>query len=303
VPGVDELYRVFAAGVPPGGGVPSAAEAAAASAALAQVVTAARAAHPHLDVDAGRFVAHVARHAPAAPGEWAETLERLHAGDLYLALACAEDVAGALAVFEELCGAAVDGVLRSSPDDVRDDVKQLLRERLFVGDGEGGAGPRILTYAGRGPLAGWVAVSAQRTAHSLQRHEASTRARHARARHELPAALHPELGYLKQKYRAAFAEAFEGALGAITDRERTLLRLHLLQRLRLDQIAPMFHVDTSTVSRWLAAARASLLAHTRELLATRFDVSSEEFGSIARLVQSQIDVSLVRLLADDPPER
>jgi RNA polymerase sigma-70 factor (ECF subfamily) len=115
--------------------------------------------------------------------------------------------------------------------------------------------------------------------------------------------LHPELGYLKQRYRAAFAEAFEGALGAITDRERTLLRLHLLQRLRLDQIAPMFHVDTSTVSRWLAAARASLLAHTREQLASRFEISSEEFGSIARLVQSQIDVSLVRLLADDPPER
>jgi RNA polymerase sigma-70 factor (ECF subfamily) len=92
-------------------------------------------------------------------------------------------------------------------------------------------------------------------------------------------------------------------LAGLSDRERTLLRLHLLGRLRLDQIAPMFQVDASTISRWLAAARAGILAQTRKFLAGRLHVSSREFTSIARLLRSQIDVSLARLLKDDPLAR
>lgn len=183
-----------------------------------------------------------------------------------------------------------------------------MREKLFIGGDVGGgdaeepgAGPRILSYAGRGPLAAWVAVSAQRTALSLRRKEVSAQARHrAAAAEDLAGSVHPELAYLKRTYRAAFATCFEEAFGALTSRERTLLRLHLVSRLRLDQIAPMFQVNISTVSRWLAAARESLLTQTRDGLSRRLHLSPGEFDSLARLLQSQIDVSLVRLLADRP---
>jgi RNA polymerase sigma-70 factor (ECF subfamily) len=309
-PRAGDLFRIFAANVAAqesreAGATPTVDEAAA-RAALETLVAAAQAAHRHLAVDEQRFVAHVARHVPAAPADWAASLARIHAGDLYLAFACAEQVPGALAVFEASCGALIDNALSGQATAAfAEDAKQLMREKLFIGDGDPGAGsgdgPRVLSYAGRGPLAAWVAVSAQRTALSLRRREVSTRARHiAAARDELAAAIHPELAYLKRTYRAAFAESFEGAFAQISDRERTLLRLHLLSRLTLEQIAPMFHVNTSTVSRWLAKARETLLARTREGLSLRLNVQPDEFASMARLLGSQIDVSLARLLAEDP---
>jgi RNA polymerase sigma-70 factor (ECF subfamily) len=269
--------------------------------AIREILATAVAAHGHLAVDRGRFVAHLSRHIPAAPEEWAVALARIHAADLYLAFACANQVPGALAVFEGMCGGVIDGALSGQATAAfADDAKQLVREKLFIGgDVDEPGGPRILSYAGRGPLAAWVAVSAQRTALSLRRHEVATHARHrAAAAEELAAAVHPELAYLKRMYRAAFAECFEAALGALGSRERTLLRLHLISRLRLDQIAPMFQVNISTISRWLAAARESLLVHTREGLGSRLHISPGEFDSLARLLQSQIDVSLARLLAE-----
>ncbi len=164
--------------------------------------------------------------------------------------------------------------------------------------------PRILSYAGRGPLAAWVAVSAQRTALSLRRKEASAQARHrAAAAEEFVDSIHPELAYLKRTYRAAFVTCFEEAFAALTNRERTLLRLHLVSRLRLEQMAPMFQVNISTISRWLAGARDSLLTQTREGLSRRLHLAPGEFDSLARLLRSQIDVSLVRLLAERPPTK
>ena len=273
--------------------------------ALRQILEAAEGVHGHLAVDGERFIAHVARQIPPAPEEWGPALARIHAADLYLAFACAEQVPGALAVFEGLCGSVIDGALAGPATAAfADDAKQLVREKLFIGgDADEPSGPRILSYAGRGPLAAWVAVSAQRTALSLRRHEVSAHARHrAAAAEELAAAVHPELAYLKRTYRAAFAECFEAALESLGNRERTLLRLHLISRLRLDQIAPMFQVNISTVSRWLAAARESLLTFTREGLSRRLHIAPGEFDSLARLLQSQIDVSLARLLAERTPK-
>jgi len=303
-PAEEVLFGVFAAHLAQAGAAgrePNAVEVQGAAQALREILKAAEGAHGHLAVDVGRFVAHVARHVPAAPDEWAVALGRVHAADLYLAFACAEQVPGALAVFEGLCGGVIDGALSGQATAAfADDAKQLVREKLFIGgDVDEPGGPRILSYAGRGPLAAWVAVSAQRTALSLRRHEVSAHARHrAAAAEELAASVHPELAYLKRTYRTAFAECFEAALGALGNRERTLLRLHLISRLRLDQIAPMFQVNISTVSRWLAAARESLLTHTREGLSRRLHIPPGEFDSLARLLQSQIDVSLARLLAE-----
>ncbi len=311
-PASEGLIGPFAANVPGGVRPPTADEVEGAGRALREILAAAVAVHGHLAVDEGRFLAHLARHIPAAPEQWVPALARVHAADLYLAFACADQVPGALAVFEGTCGSIIDNALSGQATAAfADDAKQLVREKLFIGGdagaGEGdepAAGPRILSYAGRGPLAAWVAVSAQRTALSLRRKEASAHARHrAAAAEELAASVHPELAYLKRTYRAAFVTSFEEAFAALTNRERTLLRLHLVSRLRLEQMAPMFQVNISTISRWLAGARESLLTQTREGLSRTLHLSPGEFDSLARLLRSQIDVSLVRLLADRPPSK
>jgi len=310
------LFGLFAAGfgaeLGPGARPPTTDEVQKTESALRDILAAALAAHGHLAADEGRFLAHLARHIPPAPEDWPPALARVHAADLYLAFACADQVPGALAVFEGSCGGIIDGALSGQATAAfADDAKQLVREKLFIGSDTGGgdgdeptAGPRILSYAGRGPLAAWVAVSAQRTALSLRRKEASAQARHrAAAAEEFAASVHPELAYLKRTYRAAFVTCFEEAFAALTNRERTLLRLHLVSRLRLEQMAPMFQVNISTVSRWLAGARESLLTQTREGLSRRLHLSPGEFDSLARLLRSQIDVSLVRLLAERPPSK
>jgi RNA polymerase sigma-70 factor, ECF subfamily len=306
------LFASFAASVGAGERSPTPDEVQGAARALREILAAATAVHGHLAVDESRFLAHLAHHIPAAPGEWLPALARIHGADLYLAFACADQVPGALAVFEGTCGSIIDGALSGQATAAfADDAKQLVREKLFIGGdpgaGEGDeptAGPRILSYAGRGPLAAWVAVSAQRTALSLRRKEASAQARHrAAAAEEFAASVHPELAYLKRTYRAAFVTCFEEAFAALTNRERTLLRLHLVSRLRLEQMAPMFQVNISTISRWLAGARESLLAQTREGLSRRLHLEPGEFESLARLLRSQIDVSLVRLLAERPPSK
>ncbi len=185
---------------------------------LQEILAAAVAAHGHLSVDEVRFLAHLARQIPAAPEEWAPALARIHAADLYLAFACAEQVPGALAAFESACGTVIDGALSGQATAAfADDAKQLVREKLFIGGevdpDEPAAGPRILSYAGRGPLAAWVAVSAQRTALSLRRREVSAQARHrAAAAEELAASVHPELAYLKRTYRAAFVDLLRGSV-------------------------------------------------------------------------------------------
>jgi hypothetical protein len=55
-------------------------------------------------------------------------------------------------------------------------------------------------------------------------------------------------------------------------------------------------VNASTVSRWLGKIRKNLLDRTLVLLCHRLNLTDPEAASIARLVTSQLDVSVVRLL-------
>jgi len=56
----------------------------------------------------------------------------------------------------------------------------------------------------------------------------------------------------------------------------------------------IFH--RATASRWVNAARDALGEHLREQVAKRLAIPVEEVDSIVRLVQSQVEVSLARIL-------
>ena len=74
--------------------------------------------------------------------------------DLYLARACCAGDARALATFDEKFLAQVPAILaRHRARDAADEVRQLVRERLFV------APPKIASYTGRGSLAGWLRIT------------------------------------------------------------------------------------------------------------------------------------------------
>ncbi|HZU81492.1 MAG TPA: sigma factor-like helix-turn-helix DNA-binding protein, partial [Polyangiaceae bacterium] len=101
----------------------------------------------------------------------------------------------------------------------------------------------------------------------------------------------------RERYRDAFAPAFAAAVAGLERRDRTLLRLHLLGGVSLEQLAAVYGVHRATVVRWLAAARAQVLDATRANLIARLGVRADELESLMGLVQSRFDVSVERLFA------
>lgn len=249
---------------------------------LDELARAGRAAWPAVSLGEDEFLAFLVSR--AQPVE--------HAADLYLAHACARGAAGALAAFEATLLSQVPGFLRRMSPQIVDEVCQRLRDRLFVG-----AAPKIAEYSGSGPLAAWLRVVALRLAIDLSRSAGQNIARELDAAQLAgPAGRSPELEYLKERYRLDVKGAFQEALLALSSEQRNVLRLHLVEGLTLEEIGRLFHVNRSTVFRWLGASREALLADARLRLRERIGVSADEFDSLVQVVRSQLDLSLAEVL-------
>jgi RNA polymerase sigma-70 factor (ECF subfamily) len=210
--------------------------------------------------------------------------------DLFLALACAERLSGALEAFEEtfLARRSLSAALaRVDPSDsFVDEVRQAVREKLFV---QG----RIREYSGKGPLAGWTRVVAMRVALDLRPVSMRPQPQNS-GEHD------PELAILKERYGKAFEEALANSFATLDDEQHNLLKLQIVDGLQTGQIAALFRVDRSTVKRRLAECRDVLLQNTQRLLREKLGLSPESFESLARLVQSQLHLSVARLLKERP---
>lgn len=267
---------------------------------LAGIVARAVAAWPGVRVDAERFVRAIAQRLPAT-GPAAVALAALQTDDLYLACGCADGDPAALAGFEACYGPVIERSIVAigvSPDD-RADLGQIVRERLLVSPATGEP-PRIVKYVARGSLAAWVRVVATReTLRVLPR--ARRAEREAAAGDEQLAGLtasddDPEVGYLKRQYRNEFKQAFHAAVAALGARQRLLLRQHALDGLSIDQLAALHGVHRATAARQVQAARDAVLAGTRRELMQRLRLSPRELASMMRLIHSQLDLSLPRVL-------
>jgi len=256
------------------------------------------AAWPTIAIERETFVRFVAK-ALEPPVE--TNLGALHASDLYLACGCVAGDPGALAGFETECLGVIDRAVVASgatPTEVAD-LRQVVRQRLLVATlaDEGEREPRIATFTGRGNLRSWVRVVATREAQRLLPRE---RREVAADDDELAGLIarddDPEIGYLKRLYRAEFKDAFATAVAALTDRERVLLRQNALDGLSIDQLAAFYRVHRATTARWIEAARQSVLDGTRKELIRRLQLSRSELDSVMRLIGSQLDVSLPRML-------
>jgi len=256
-------------------------------------IQAGRDAWPAIAVEPDGFVAYVIERAPAGASD--DELRAVHAADLWLAAACVCGDAAACAAFDARYLAPLDPVLAATglaPHQI-DDVKQELRKKLLVGDGDR---PRLADFSGRADLRTWVRTAAVRAGIDL-----------VRARRDLPAddeelaalpaiADDPELLHLKDRYRGELRDAVTTAIGALAPRERLLLKYHYLDDLGVDPIAAMYGVHRATAARWIVAAREALADRAQRLLIAKLGVTRSELRSIARLVESQLDVSMRRLL-------
>jgi RNA polymerase sigma-70 factor (ECF subfamily) len=266
---------------------------------LNEFVDGARARHPDVVVERASFVAAVrTKIAEAGFGSLRDGLAALDGPELYLAFACEAGDPTAIAHFETRYFPVVDIALAPMklPAGTVDEVRQLVRTKLFVSDGD--EPPKIKKYAGQGTLEGLVRVIAVRTAISMQR----------KTRKEVPlgstdvadellaTAVAPELQIIKQKYRSHFKAAFERAIDELSDRDRTLLKLHVIERSSIDDIGALYKVHRATAARWHEAIRDKLGDRTRALLAEELALGPAELESVVRAVQGQVSVSLSRIL-------
>jgi RNA polymerase sigma-70 factor (ECF subfamily) len=260
--------------------------------ALEAAYLAASAAHPEVALDRRRYAAFVAERL----GEGAPEGEV--AADLFLVCALTDGSTNALEHFDALYLSQLPQFLSRLETSAaeRDEIGQRLRERLFVG-APGGAGPKIAEYRGHGRLGSWLRVVAIRTALNL-RAGRKEQPGGEQAADALAAAADPELEYLRARYQGEFRAAFGAALAALEARDRTLLRLQLVDGLNIDAIGRLYGVHRATVARWLGAAREQLFTSTRDRLHRELGVSPAEFASLVRLVRSQLDVSVCRILAE-----
>ncbi|HEU4533913.1 MAG TPA: sigma factor-like helix-turn-helix DNA-binding protein [Polyangiaceae bacterium] len=268
---------------------------------LGELLQRGRSAWPGVDLAAPDFERHLAPRlgGEGAPGE-------LCVEDLYLACACALGDPAAVAAFERHFLSRVSLFLsRMRPEpSLVDEVKQALRVRLLVAPA--GSPPKIAEYSGRGSLQSWLQVAAVRAAIDLRRQRGGPEAEGAEregAAEAVAGGRDPELDYLKGRYRAEFEGAFGASLQALPSEQRNVLRLHLVDGLSVDQIGGLFRVHRSTAARWVASAREAVLKETRGLLRARLGVSASEIESLARLIESQFDLSVARLLGDAPEGR
>jgi RNA polymerase sigma-70 factor (ECF subfamily) len=218
------------------------------------------------------------------------------AADLYLVCACVAGDDRALATFDAKYLGQVPQLVakvETNPAAV-EEVKQRVRERLLVAkDGR----IRLGDYGGQGRLVSWLRVVAIRVALDMRTGNKEAALSDGAAERML-AADDPEMDYLRSRYADEFRAAFVTALGALPTRERNVLRLHLLDGLNVDRIGQLYDVHRATAARWLAHAREELFRHTRDTLRKELGLTQTEFASIVRLVRSELDVSICRILRE-----
>jgi RNA polymerase sigma-70 factor (ECF subfamily) len=266
----------------------------AAAAHLASAWAAGRAAWPAVSLGEAAFAAHVAgRLDERGDDDPGAALGGLDGPGLYLAAAVLGGDPAAASAIAGLWPSLEPALRQLGADRVRlDELRQRVLEIVLVGDERG---PAIASYGGRAELRSWLRSVAVRTAL-----KAWARDRRGEPLDDDLAALadDPRLAHLKATYAGAVVGALRRALLSLAPRARTLLRLHYLDGVTLDDLGRMYGVHRATAARWLAAARDHAFEETRLQVEAELGLGEDSAVSVVRLVQSQLVLSLHRLLGE-----
>ncbi len=215
--------------------------------------------------------------------------------DLYLACAAGAGDHAAIRLIDEQFIARLPARIRrlGSAMDKVGDVLQTVRERLFSGDV-----PRIRAYNGAGPLEQWIKVVAIRTAIDLHRSEQSIpRVEGAWLQTVAPRDADVSALIMKVEYKRELEAAIRDLVPQLSARDRSVLRLHVVQGVSIEKIAASYGVHRVTVARWVWTAGEILLDGLRARFRAKFGIVPAEFDSMARMAKSQLSIDLAGLLA------
>jgi RNA polymerase sigma-70 factor (ECF subfamily) len=211
--------------------------------------------------------------------------------DLYLACACANGVPAGLQSFRTQYFATVAQAAKPFDDSppFAEEIYQRLSDTLFVADGPSRG--KIVRYAGRGPLAGFVATAAKRMAL-----RAAAYAKRFQGEAELidrfSQFTEQETTLMKLRYRETFNRALSIALRQLPSRERLILRMNLVERVSTTRLAALYKVSQPTVSRRIQRSAKAIFATVKDLVCDELDIDTRELESLLLLVRSQIEITI-----------
>ncbi|MFY0579001.1 sigma factor-like helix-turn-helix DNA-binding protein [Cystobacter fuscus] len=255
-------------------------------------------------VDDKVFVDYPAQRLPLAKEgvKLAQVFADTHLEDLYLACACVHKVPEAIATLEEHHLVELRTWLKRTSS-VVDEVCQSVRIHLLVGLTP--AGPRLATYRGNSALQNWIHVVASRLLPSSKppSGNGSPPASLLNALENIPfQGPDSEIELIKRRAMDAFRQALSDALDGLPKEQRRLLRFYYLDHLTTIELGRLIGKDQSTASRKLALARETVYEETKRLLKERLRLASREFDSFVAAIQSNLDVSLSRILGETDDE-
>jgi RNA polymerase sigma-70 factor (ECF subfamily) len=239
------------------------------------------------NLDAAALAAALSRRAPKAE------LASLRVDEVLLAEACLANDAAALRELDALLAEVVRTLRHRASATEVDELSQQLRIRLLVPTGEGK--PKLELFAARGSLKGFLRVVALNL---LNRQQADRKEESDSALVGMPNLRDWESGIVRLDQQQQFRDAFQRAVSALTVRQRSLLRMNLLDGLSIDELAPLYGAHRSSLARWLAEAKEALEAETRKQVATALKLSPDEVERLLVSAQQGFQLSLNRALRE-----
>ncbi|HET9960063.1 MAG TPA: sigma-70 family RNA polymerase sigma factor [Polyangiaceae bacterium] len=210
--------------------------------------------------------------------------------DDFVRLACLRGRPGAAEVLNEVyllpLAEGIQRVCRSP--ELTDGVLQNLREKLLLPPA-----PRLLAYQAPGNFRAWLKVVATSLALDVARELGIKRQREVELDEQLEAlAAGPEEQYVRAELQEAFREALRAAVKGLRERERQVLRMHLVAGWNITQIGRVFSVNKSTAARWLVAAKDQLHVLLCADLGRRLGANSGEDSLVLEEMPSRLDINL-----------
>ncbi|HSP81478.1 MAG TPA: RNA polymerase subunit sigma-70, partial [Myxococcaceae bacterium] len=108
-----------------------------------------------------------------------------------------------------------------------------------------------------------------------------------------------EMDLIRRRHQREFREVLREAFAALKGEQRNLLSLRHVDRLTTTQVARVFQVNQSTISRRLEQVHQEVYEETKRRLKERLRLSSREFESLLEDIRSQFELSLSQLLRED----
>lgn len=257
--------------------------------------------HGSFDLSGSDFARHVIEvaHRRAArcdpPAPLAEILDRTCYPDLYLAFGMASGSEAAWQRFEKELVPYVKGIVSGFTSDrsaVHDVTQDLLADLFFTDRARGRS--RIMSYEGASSLRRWLMlVMRNRTVDALRRYrvEVPIDILPEPDEHVSAGAPLPEEQVQRSLDRHVLSQVVPAAFAELPAEDRLILKMRYVDGRKQRDIARLYGVDESRVSRWLTRIYRTVLRNALERL-------TEDHG-LDRQGASEL---LAHLAADDLPE-